>query len=264
MTLAFRLSAGIGGAIVLALAAVPAISPAAQQAWRPPGSPPLRDAAARALVAPRAETRPANARANRYRPSRRKLAAFRRSVYRAGPNAGRRLVSLNPLVKHVTGRFTGSTDEILQWAAYKWGIPEDVLRAVAANESNWRQGRVGDRRDGVDARRYPRPVRIDSDSVYESAGLMQIKWRPNGSLNPGTEPLRRRSTAFRVDYAAAGVRYYYDGRCSWCAPGYGRGQAWESIGAHYSPSPWLNAEMLDYIARIQQILSARPWEQPGF
>ena len=31
----------------------------------------------------------------------------------------------------MTGNFVGSTDEIIQWAAWKWGVDEDVIRAVA-------------------------------------------------------------------------------------------------------------------------------------
>ncbi len=39
----------------------------------------------------------------------------------------------------VTGHFSGTTDEILQWAACKWGIDEDIVRAQAAIESWWHQ-----------------------------------------------------------------------------------------------------------------------------
>ena len=213
---------------------------------------------------PRPENRPGNTLANHYLPTQSELYAFHNAVYGAGPNAGSRADAYNPLVKYVTGGFTGTTDEILQWGAHKWGIPADVLRAVAVNESHWRQDAMGDRRDGVDASRYPARSMIDSDSVYESLGLTQIKWRADGSLNPGTEPLRWKSTAFNVDYAGAFVRYYYDGYCTWCNPGYAAGQAWESIGAHYQPSPWRNAGMLAYITHVQEHLAARTWAQPGF
>jgi hypothetical protein len=228
----------------------PALRPV--KSWRPPGSPPLSDAAAKRLVVPRPEIRPANATANHYLPTGLELAAF----HKAG--------SFNPLEKYVSGGFTGTTDEILQWGAHKWGIPEDQFRAAAATESWWRQGGMGDRHDGINAALYPAQSRIDADSVYETLGLMQIKWRPDGSLHPGTEPLRWKSTAFSVDYWGATVRYYYDGRCSWCGAGYGPGQAWESIGAHYNPSPWRNAGMLDYIATVKADLAARVWQRPGF
>src|SRR5262249_24548237 len=37
--------------------------------------------------------------------------------------------------ERVTGNFTGTTDEILQWVACKWGIDEDIVRAQAVRES---------------------------------------------------------------------------------------------------------------------------------
>jgi hypothetical protein len=52
--------------------------------------------------------------------------------------------SYNPLwdswlVRRVDGQFTGRTDEIFQWAACKWGLPDDVIRATAVEESTWFQ-----------------------------------------------------------------------------------------------------------------------------
>ena len=44
----------------------------------------------------------------------------------------------------VTGNFTGTTDEILQWAACKWGIDEDLVRAQIARESWWKHDSRGD------------------------------------------------------------------------------------------------------------------------
>jgi hypothetical protein len=263
--LAACLALGVALSLAIALAAPTAGAVAELSSnWRAVGLPPLSDAAAAALVAPQAETRPGNAWANYYQPTESELAAFHDAVFEAGPNAGRRLDAYNPLVRHVSGDFTGTTDEIIQWAAYKWGIPADVLRAVAVNESSWHQGAMGDRENGVDASKYPPQSRIDSDSVYESLGITQIKWRPDGSRHPGTEPLRWKSTAFNLDYAGANVRFYYDGYCDWCSPGYEAGQAWLSVGGHYDPSPWQNSGMLNYIGHVQSILTAQPWEQPGF
>ena len=52
--------------------------------------------------------------------------------------------SLYSYVSRVDGNFTGTTDEILQWGACKWGFDEDLVRAVAVVESWWRQSTVGD------------------------------------------------------------------------------------------------------------------------
>src|SRR5262245_22226275 len=44
----------------------------------------------------------------------------------------------------ITGAFVGTTDEIIQWAACKWGLSDEVLRAQAVVESDWRQAAQGD------------------------------------------------------------------------------------------------------------------------
>jgi hypothetical protein len=44
------------------------------------------------------------------------------------------------LIPRVDGQFSGTTDEIFQWAACKWGLPDNVIRAVAVRESTWFQG----------------------------------------------------------------------------------------------------------------------------
>jgi len=43
----------------------------------------------------------------------------------------------------VTGNFAGTTTEIIQWAACKWGIDEDTIRA-AVMESYWHMSDLGD------------------------------------------------------------------------------------------------------------------------
>ena len=44
----------------------------------------------------------------------------------------------------VTGNFTGTTDEIIQWGACKWGVDEDIVRAQSVQESYWHQSTLGD------------------------------------------------------------------------------------------------------------------------
>ena len=43
------------------------------------------------------------------------------------------------LLRRVDGAFTGTTDEIFQWAACKWGLADNLLRAIAVRESTWYQ-----------------------------------------------------------------------------------------------------------------------------
>ena len=43
------------------------------------------------------------------------------------------------IAPRINGRFTGTTKEILRWAACKWGIDQSIVFAQAAVESWWRQ-----------------------------------------------------------------------------------------------------------------------------
>jgi len=211
-------------------------------------------------VRPAAEQRADNADENARRPTADELQRFRsgqRDRY------GRTALEYNPLTAYVTGGFSGTTDEILQFVAHKWGIPEDVVRAVAVNESSWRMSQLGDRATAVDPAAYPAYSRIIGTSdVYQSLGIMQVKWTPEG-LHQGTEPLRWQSTAFNADYWASVVRYYYDGLCDWCGAGYSSGQAWASVGAWYNPTPWIDASV-SYVASVKSHIATAPWSLVSF
>jgi hypothetical protein len=235
-------------------------------AWAPPGTRPLSDSQAAALVARQPENRPANATANNYVPTAAELAAFHAAQKKAAHAKG----DFNPLGAYVTGRpgiTDPSTDDLIQWVSHKWGIPTDWIRAQMVVESSWHQAQRGDVA-AVGARSfriYPGFSRVaGTDSVYQSLGIAQEKWLPDGSVGVGTEPLRWESTAFSLDYYAATVRYYYDGDCSWCTAGYRAGEAWNSIGAWYSPEPWHNAGSRGYIRAVQSALAQHLWTRPGF
>jgi hypothetical protein len=233
--------------------------------WSRPGTKPLSDRRAAALVTPAPESVPANAQANRRVPSGAEIAAFRS----ARTDDGRTSVQFNPLLRYVTGRpglKTPSTDELIQWVSHKWGIPTNLVRAQIVVESHWRQGFRGDR-ERVPAAwfsRYPPHARISGGSeVFQSLGIPQVKWTPDGKIGAGTEPLRWQSTAFSLDYFGATVRYYYDGLCKWCNPGYGAGQSWNSTGGWFSPDPWANGSAHDYIHEVQRALDERSWTRLG-
>jgi hypothetical protein len=229
-------------------------------AWAAPGTKPLPDAAAAAQVTRDPENVRANGTANRYQPSDSQLRAFRT----ARNSNGQTEVQFNPLMRFVTGRpgiRNPSTDELVQWVARKWGIPTDWLRAQLVVESRWRQSQLGDpaRVPAGWFSRYPELARLAPGRVYQSLGVAQVKWIPDGSVGAGTEPLRWRSTAFNLDFYAATVRYYYDGLCGWCTRGYGAGQAWNSIGAWYSPEPWSSPAARRYVEAVRRALADRAW-----
>ena len=83
----------------------------------------------------------------------------------------------------VDGNFTGTTDEILQWGACKWGFDEDLVRAFAANESWWRQSAAGDLVSNTSV--CPSGATYSNGDCALSYGIMQIKstdYRGNLSL----------------------------------------------------------------------------------
>jgi hypothetical protein len=234
--------------------------------WAPPGSAPLPDARAAALVSTTARERvPANARANRYVPTRAELAAFRA----ARTDHGQTIVQFNPRARYVTGRpglRNPTTDQLIQWVSHKWGIPTNWIRGQLFQESQWRQSHLGDEESVPRAvyARYPAFSRVPgTDRVFRSAGIAQVKWVPDGSVGAGTEPLRWKSTAFDLDYYAATLRYYYDGACHWCEPDYRRGQGWNSVGAWYSPDPWANADAQAYVQSVRRTVMERGWTRLG-
>jgi hypothetical protein len=237
-----------------------------QRSWVSPGAAPLSDAQAAGLVTHQPETRSGNVAANNFAPTDAQLQAF----YSTTNQYGQTSVQWNPLYRYVTGRSglsNPSTDDLIQWTAHKWGIPEDWIRAQMVVESNWHMNHLGDRTTMSSAwySLYPSQARVAGTSdAYQSMGIAQVRWRPDGSVGPGTEPLRWQSTAFNLDFYAATIRYYYDGLCNWCGTGYSAGQQWNSIGAWYEPSPWNNASQQSYIQKVASALSQRPWAQAGF
>ena len=202
---------------VTALAPLPALA-GERARTRPVGSPPLSDARAAARVAPSApEIRLDNADENRRVPTRRELATFRRR-------------STMTYAARVTGAYRGTTDEIIQWAAWKHGVNENVLRAVAVRESWWRMSTIGD----------------DGDSF----GLFQMR-RPFHCC-PG---LARRSTAFNADYYGAILRAFYDGRETWLntverGAEYRAGDLWGSVGTWYA-GRWRTPDALRYAREVR-------------
>ena len=219
------------GAVLVLAAALPGLAAAAPAGTRAVGSPPLSDRAAAARVDRSPfEPRPDNAAENRRIPTRRELRYFRRHGEMT-------------YERRVTGRFRGTTDEIIQWAANKHGIAEDIVRAVAVKESWWRMSTVGDNGD--------------------SFGLMQIR-RPYHCC----PFLARGSTAFNVDYWGAIIRSYYDGRETWLntverGEDYGPGDLTGSLGAWFS-GRWRTGPALEYVRDVRRIRRERTWRQASF
>ena len=150
-----------------------------------------------------------------------------------------------PYAGLVDGRFRGTTDEIIRWASIKWGLPRDVLRAVAVVESWWRQSAVGDNGD--------------------SFGLFQVR-RPYHCW--GRCLIARRSTAFNADYYGGIIRAYFDGRMGWLntverGKRYRPGDLWGSVGAWFA-GRWWTPPARAYIAEVQRRRAERTWVREYF
>jgi len=165
----------------------------------------------------------------------------------------------------VDGDFSGSTDQILRWAACKWGIDEDLLRAQAWAESKWKQAAAGD------PRRDPAQCKAgnwngwNGNSCLQSYGILQVK-----VFDFNTWPEARDSTAFNADFRAAYQRACVNGDIGYLRertplpgypsyPAYDTEQAaWGCIGDWFSGG-WYDAGALSYIKQVKQAYVMRPW-----
>jgi autotransporter family porin len=217
--------------------ATPAPAPILGKAvTRPPGSAPLSDAdaAARVVRSP-FEPRPGNYAANHRVPTAGELATYR---------AVASMDCATALKPRITGNFTGTTDEIIQWVAHKWGIDEEVVRATATHETYWRQEFIGD--------------------AGESFGIMQVR----APYHAGTYPLSQLSTPFNLDYFGMIIRYYYNGCGTWLndferGQQYAAGDLWGSIGA-WNQGRWHLAGGESYVTNVKEYMAARTWATPYF
>jgi hypothetical protein len=158
----------------------------------------------------------------------------------------------------VTGNYTGTTNQIIQWAACKWGLDEDLLRAVAVQESDWHESMVGDN------------CGVAGEASY---GLFQIKNAYcSGGSAWGGYPYTATYTGLNADFYGAFIRScldddFYDGG-NWLYGGQTIAQivaangldyaVWGCVGAWFSGG-WYDAGAKTYIASVQQHLANQDW-----
>ena len=171
----------------------------------------------------------------------------------------------NNLLLQITGNFTGTTDEILQWAACKWGIDENIVRAEAVVESNWHQNFRG---DYTNAKSYCPPGTWDGQGCYQSYGLLQLKYYYFQSA----WPMSRDDTAFNVEYVLGVIRTCFEGWTTYLnefpspLPGYAAyhaGDIWGCLGRWYS-GRWYTQNAVNYIQQVKTALADKAWLQAGF
>ncbi len=194
----------------------------------------LTDAQAARLVPKLGEDRPDNDADNQREPTPAQLAAFR-AHDRSMPRA---------YLDRIDGHYRGSTNQIITWAAYKWGLNPDLLRAVAAVESWWHMYTVGD--------------------GGHAFGLFQIDVRYHANQALATD-----DTAFNADYYGAIIRSYYDGAQTWLNTVSGNGRRysahdlWDSIG-YWAAGRWDVSSGWSYVSQVKSDLAQQVWLQPNF
>jgi hypothetical protein len=195
------------------------------------------------------------------------------------------------LLARVDGQFTGTTDEIFQWAACKWGLPDDLLRAIAVTESTWYQyltypsGRPvpnygsGDVFSASSAASrvycgfvarfgYDYQQDLGSGSCPQTFSIVGLKswqdpaWGAWPDNQNGTFPFNRNSTAFAVDYLGGELRGCHEGWESWLKTtgtrGYAAGDLWGCVGSWYAGA-WHTSDADNYIDQVRRALQTRPW-----
>jgi hypothetical protein len=239
---------------------------------------------------PRPENRRENARMPRRTSVRQAFAVRPRAV---GGSYRRRWDAW--LLPRVDGHHTGTTDEIFQWAACKWGMPDNLLRAIAVRESTWyqflhfRDGSVYPDRGSGDyfssaspasqiycdfLAGYGHDYQLDMGQglcpkTFSIMGVMSWQdpsWGQWPDNQNGTFPFNRNSTAFAVDYLGAELRGCYEGWETWLGDGgtgYSRGEIWGCVGAWYA-GEWHSGAADGYISRVRHAMMTRPWLRASF
>jgi len=166
----------------------------------------------------------------------------------------------------VTGNFTGTTDQLIQWVACKWGVDEDIVRAQVALESWWHQTATGDYTSDASLCAPGHPIGADGHAGQcpESIGLMQVRtqyFRP--MINDAV-----RSSAYNLDAGYATWRSCYEGVETWLnttdrGRQYAAGDAWGCVGRWFA-GRWYTADATGYIGRVQDYLNRRIWTTPDF
>lgn len=226
----------------------------------PPGSAlPSESACAASIATSSFEPRPDNYAANHRVPTAAQIANLQ--PWNASIGMDDKSDSLR---RQITGNFTGTTDEILQWVACKWGIDVNIVRAEAVQESNWHQSQLG---DYTTNQSLCPPGTWNGSSCYQSYGILQIKY----TYFKTEWPMSQQDTAFSAEFVYGWLRNCFEGWADYLyqqtpSPGYARyhaGDIWGCLGFWFSGG-WYTSGAINYINIIKQDYQQKPWLQSGF
>ncbi|MGA7762612.1 MAG: hypothetical protein WCA59_12780 [Candidatus Binataceae bacterium] len=190
---------------------------------------------------------------------------------------------------NVTGNYSGTTDEIVRWAACKWGIDEDMVRAQGEVESGWDQGGAGDKRttqsscvNGTFTALWNTVISEPDGSTVSCPDCCFTSWsmwQTKAYYETTTWPMIMESTPFAADYRYADQRSCMNGDwaayfastaqqpntyaadiAAFAAGGSASRVLWGCIGFHFSGA-WYDSNAQSYINEVQTDLAAHNW--PG-
>jgi hypothetical protein len=172
-----------------------------------------------------------------------------------------------PFTARVDGNFVGTTDEIIQWAACKWGVDEDYVRAQVVTESYWDQVRsLGDW--GTNANncepRFPLGTDGRAGQCPESFGLGQTRYPYMRSAFPYAYD----SSAYNLDVTYAIWRACFEGTETWLntverGRQYAAGDMLGCMGRWFA-GRWYTQPAVNYMNVVQGHVNGRTWETPAF
>jgi autotransporter family porin len=153
----------------------------------------------------------------------------------------------------ITGDFTGTTDEIIQWAACKWGLDVNVVRAQVVMESDYFQGILGDCSAGQAAYSEITPCQ-----TFGIIGLRAGDTSANSAYR-GAWPYGLDSTAFNLDYSLAVRRLCFMGGETYLGNGYAAGDLWGCVGEWFSGN-WHDAAADQYMNTVKTHYASKDWK----
>jgi hypothetical protein len=168
------------------------------------------------------------------------------------------------ITPRINGNFTGTTAEILRWAACKWGISQNIVFAQAAVESWWRQTTLGDWHNTGCPPGHGPGVDGTPGLCPQSWGILQNRY----PFEQSSWPAIATSTAMNADTAYAVWRSCYEGYQTWLntvphVGTYQAGNVWGCVG-RWDAGRWFGAQADQYIAKVKRDMRDRVWTQPDF
>ena len=226
------------------------------------------------LIPHETEMVPANTTNNNTMPTEAQLQAFAKNGYAANIYDGKWAY------ERVDGQYKGTTDMIIRWAACKWGIDEDVVRAQSISEHwDWTQNRPGDKRYSQ-AECSNGSVNLWNFECTNCCWQSWSIWQTKVYNDWQTWPMMLRSTSFAADFRYAETRACMNGDQAGYfdnlpetnghtyrgdfASGNAQTMLWGCIGAHYS-GRWYDGNSSSgaiwYINYVKTMLSEKQWKK---